>query len=225
MVVLLSLNGVAAGVLPVSKTAEIKRTLTSVAALEVAAKAALIVDQAPKEQRQEISIEVVRIVAAKKVSVLPAVVGAIAKISPENSAAIASEAASLSPEQAESIANAAASAAPAQAAQIAAHVAKATPKNAVQVARSVASRVPEATGEIQENVAVSVPSSRTALQEDETLVRYSRSSATSSIHIPALITTFRGSINGIPARKPPARIPAGLIEFGYDAARDDYGRP
>lgn len=222
MALLLSLNGVAVGALPVSKSVEIKRALADVAAPEIAARAASLVAEAPILQREEISLEVVRLIAAKKVSVLPAVVGAISKISPENSATIAGEAASLSPEQAESIAAAAASVAPAEAGKIAAHVAKATPKNAVMIARTVAALAPEEIGDIQENVAVSVPSSRADLQADETLIRYSRASATAQVGLQGSISSHRGTIRGrILPLIAQLRIASGRIALGsFDGARN-----
>src|SRR5262245_38341608 len=85
-----------------------KIELSSVAVLEMPAKAATLVSKAPVKDRAVITAAVIKNVADLKVTALPATVGAIAKATPEMAATAAAAATSAQPKLAVDVAKAAA---------------------------------------------------------------------------------------------------------------------
>jgi len=125
-----------------------KKALSSVSALEMPAKAAELVKQAPAKDREVVTSAVVNNAAAIKPMTLPAVVGAIAKSTPDMAATAAAVAAAAQPKLALEIARAAATAAPTQAKAVVASVCKVLPKEYHSVAVAVAQIAPDSAGGI-----------------------------------------------------------------------------
>lgn len=123
-----------------------KKALSSVSALEMPSKAADLVKQAPAKDREIVTSAVVNNAAVIKPLTLPAVVGAIAKSTPDMAATAASVGASAQPKLALEIARAAAAAAPGQAKAVVAAVCKALPKEYQGIAVAVAQIAPDSTG-------------------------------------------------------------------------------
>jgi hypothetical protein len=115
----------------------IKSEVLSVPVPEMPAKAADLVKNAEKKDRQAVALTAVRAVVAKHKAAAPLDVSAIAKIAPELAPAVAAASAEIAPEQAATIAIAAVSAAPAQALPIRDSVVKAAPTQAPRVVASV----------------------------------------------------------------------------------------
>jgi len=120
-----------------------KQALSSVSVLEMPVKAAQLVSQTAKKDREIVTSAVVKNAAALKPTALPAVVGAIAKSTPEMAATAAAVAASEQPNLATAIAQAAAFSAPAQAIEIAKAISKALPDQARQVALAISTVAPK----------------------------------------------------------------------------------
>src|ERR1044071_4020679 len=85
----------------------IKKTINTVPVPELAAKAAELVTQAAKEDREAVAVTVVRAAITKSRSSAPLVVAAISKAAPEVAAPISRVAAEMEPAQSGSIAAAA----------------------------------------------------------------------------------------------------------------------
>jgi hypothetical protein len=115
----------------------IKSEVLGVPVPEMPAKAADLVKNADKKDRQAVALTAVRAVVAKHKAAAPLVVSAIAKIAPELAPAVAGASAEIAPEQAATIAAAAVAAAPAQALPIRDVVVKAAPTQAPRVVASV----------------------------------------------------------------------------------------
>lgn len=100
----------------------IKKTLNAVPVPELAAKAAELVEESSKEDRETVAITVVRAAIHKSRSSAPLVVAAISKVAPEVAGPVSRIAAEMEAGQSASIAAAATSAAPAARAEIASSV-------------------------------------------------------------------------------------------------------
>jgi hypothetical protein len=206
--------------MPESQALAIKKIVADVPAAELAAKAANLVVQADKTDRQEVAVTTVREIAAKRPATIVAVVGAIAKAAPDLSPVVAAEAAKLVAERAPEIAKAATAGAPAQADQIAAAVTKVSPKSAVKVTSAIVAVVPDQTTRVVDAVVSLVPSARPEIAN--TLSRMTERSASGSGGNGTIIT-LPGTISGKPApNQPPSD--AGTPTAGADSARK-YGSP
>jgi hypothetical protein len=208
-----------ASAMPESQALAIKKIVADVPAAELAAKAANLVVQADKTDRQEVAVTTVREIAAKRPATIVAVVGAISKAAPDLSPVVAAEAAKLVAERAPEIAKAATAGAPAEADQIAAAVAKVTPKSAAKVAGAVVTVVPDQSTKVVDAVLNLVPSARDDLS---TISRMSQRSASGSGGNGTIIT-LPGTISGKPAPNVPP-VDAGTPTAGADSARK-YGSP
>ncbi len=124
---------------PLSSASEItiQKTLSGVRVPELPAKAASLVSIARTEEREAVTVAVVRAAIKASPTTAPAVVGAIAKVAPKMAALAAATAVALEPKQAAAIARAAASAAPLEAEQIIAAMTKDNPTLASVVSQSV----------------------------------------------------------------------------------------
>jgi hypothetical protein len=199
----------------------IRKAVANAPAAEVAAKAAQIVSQATKADRQDAAVATVREIVSKKPATLIAAIGAMTKAAPDLSVAIVTAATKLSPDQAAQIAKAAATSAPDQADQIAAAVAKLTPKTALQVTEAVALAVPSQSSKIVEMVLAAVPSAQNEITSSSVLSRSTqRSAATGGSG--GIITTRPGTISGNTPTTPPSSV--GTSVAGADPQRA-YGSP
>jgi hypothetical protein len=90
----------------------IKRSVNEVAVAELPAKAAQLVTEAPKEDREAVAVTVVRAAIRKSRSSAPLIVSAVSKAAPEVAAPVSRVAAEMESGQSSSIAAAAVSAAP-----------------------------------------------------------------------------------------------------------------
>ncbi|MEY4385920.1 MAG: hypothetical protein RLY20_1203 [Verrucomicrobiota bacterium] len=134
-----------------------KKDLSSVTVLEMPAKAAGLVAQAPAKDRAVVTSAVVKSVAAIKVTALPATVGAIAKSSPDMAATAAAVATSVEPKLAVDVSKAAAASAPTKAGEIVAAVCKVLPENFRNVAAIVAKIAPDQAKQILAGVGTAIP--------------------------------------------------------------------
>jgi hypothetical protein len=116
---------------------EIKTSVLSVPIPEMPAKAAALVKNAEKKDRQAVAITAVRAIVVKHKAAAPLVISAISKIAPELAPVVAAAGAEIATEQAASIANAAAIAAPQQAPEVAVAVAKVAPTQSSSIAAVV----------------------------------------------------------------------------------------
>lgn len=138
-----------------------KQVLVSVTVLEMPAKAAELVKQAPKADREVVTSATVNNAAALRPTALPAVVGAIARAVPEMAATAASVAAAAQPKLAVEIARAAAVSAPTQAVAIVKAIGAALPAHVRDVALTVSTLVPKDTAKTLVAMANEVSSSST----------------------------------------------------------------
>ena len=134
---------------PLSAATEstIQKTLSGVRAPELPAKAAALVERVPVEEREAVTVAVVKAAIKANPTTAPAVVGAIARVAPKMAALAAATAVSLEPKQAAAIARAAASAAPLEAEQIIAAMTKENPAIASLISQSVSLVVSPKLGE------------------------------------------------------------------------------
>jgi hypothetical protein len=143
----------------------VKEALSKVTVMEIPAKAADLVAQAPVAQRDATAVDVVKISLQKNPTIAPAVVGTIVRKSPETAPVVAATAASLQPKQAKLIAQAAASAAPTKAREIVKSVCKLFPKESREIAVAVAQVAPKQAQEILAGVADAAPELKTAIEQ------------------------------------------------------------
>ena len=122
--------------------------LKTVSVVELPAKASQTISLAKADEREAVTVAVIRAVASKHPSALVSVVAAIAKANPDMASVAAASAASLSPKHTEAIALAAAKAAPSAVEKIAASIAKALPGYSLAVADTLANFAPGAARQI-----------------------------------------------------------------------------
>jgi hypothetical protein len=198
-------------------TRAIKAALTSVPALEMPAKAAALVKQAPAKQSDATTKEVV--LAAVKISppATVSVVGAIAKENTQAASVAAGTAASKMPKQAASIAKAAATSAPSQAGKIVEAVCKAAFRDYKAVALAVAQVVPSAGKEILDAVAAAIPSTKAYIASAQSYY----ASTSTEVSVSAVLQQMEvaqstsGSVAGFdPLLSPPPVQGAPFVPFG-----------
>ena len=101
---------------------DIKTTVLSVPVPEMPAKAAELVINAEKQDRQAVAVTAVRAIVMKHRAAAPVVIAAVSKAAPDLAPVVALAAAEIAPEQKDYIVRAASLAAPAQATKIASTV-------------------------------------------------------------------------------------------------------
>lgn len=144
--------------------AEIGYKFVGVPAPEIAAKAASLVSKAsPAEQKQTTIDAVTAAIQVKTVSA-PAVVGEIARSTPESAAVAAVTAAKLQPQQLGAITKAAVSAAPKQLKEIVAALCKEFPHKVHLIANAAAGAVHGKDKEILSGVAEGLPALKSSLE-------------------------------------------------------------
>jgi len=132
--------------------------LSAVSPAELPAKSADLVSQADLKNRLQTTIDVVKAAVGLNPAAAPAIVGTIAKSTPEMASAAAATAVALVPNQAIAIAHAAAAAAPSQAGKIVEAICRVVPNVYKEVANSVASAAPGAGKAILAGVSAAIPS-------------------------------------------------------------------
>jgi hypothetical protein len=140
------------------------KTLSAVKAAELPAKAADLVSQAKKADRQATTINVVKAALGINPAAAPAIVGAIARAVPEMAIIAASTAAAEQPKQVVAIAKAAAAGAPSQISGIVRVACRAVPNEYRNIAVGVSQTVPGAGSEILKGVASAFPELKPAIE-------------------------------------------------------------
>ena len=136
-------------------------TLSAVSPAELPAKSAELVSQANSKNRLATTADVVKAAVGLNPAATPAIVGTIAKATPEMASVAAATAVALVPDQAIAIARAAAAAAPSQAGKIVEAVCRIVPSAYKAVANTVAGVVPGSGKAILAGLSAAIP----ALQE------------------------------------------------------------
>jgi hypothetical protein len=143
-------------------SAALQKSFAQISRVELPAKAAYLVQSAKLGERSELTRRVVLAAARVSVAVVPAVVGAISKTTPEMAALAAGEAAREQPAQAWAIARAAAAEAPGQTRAIELAVCSALPGDSGKVAPRVEHAVPNPGTQFREAPAKRVAGMRNA---------------------------------------------------------------
>ena len=128
----------------------INQTIKEAPAADLPVKAAELVKQSAKKQKESVAVAVVRAAIAKKPASAVSVVSSVVKAAPATAPAVAAAAAKLAPDQVEAIATAAALAAPELADKIVAAIADIYPKDEERVAKAVMLAVPQAQAKIRQ---------------------------------------------------------------------------
>ena len=140
------------------------KTLSAVTAAELPAKAAELVSQAKKSDRQATTISVVKAALGINPAAAPAIVGAIARAVPEMAAIAASTAAAEQPKQVVAIAKAAAAGAPSQISAIVKATCRAVPNEYQNIAMAVSQVVPGSGNEVLKGVAAAFPEMKPSIE-------------------------------------------------------------
>ena len=144
---------------------QLTKTLKSVPAADMPAKAALLVKQAKSEARQSTTINVVKAAVAADPSATVEVVSAIAKAVPDMASVAAATAATLQPKQASLITKAAVAAAPSQVGEIVQAVCLVVPSDYRSVALAASDAAPSASKEIVTAVGTAIPSMKRSISQ------------------------------------------------------------
>jgi hypothetical protein len=128
----------------------INKTIKEAPAADLPVKAAEMVTQTSKKEKEAVAVAVVRAAIAKKPASAVSVVSSVVKAAPFTAPAVAAAAAKLAPDQVEAIAIAAALAASDVADKIVAAIADVYPNLEERVAKAVMSAVPQAQAKIRQ---------------------------------------------------------------------------
>src|SRR6266568_3594165 len=128
----------------------INKTIKEAPAADLPVKAAEMVTQSAKKEKEAVAVAVVRAAIAKHAAVAVSVVSSVVKAAPATAPAVAAAAAKLAPDQVEAIATAAALAAPEMADKIVAAISEVDPKAQERVAKAVMLAVPQAQSRIRQ---------------------------------------------------------------------------
>ena len=128
----------------------INKTITEAPAADLPARAAEMVTQATKKEKEAVAVAVVRAAIAKKPASAVSVVSSVVKAAPSTAPAVAAAASKLAPDQVEAIATAAALAASEVADKIVAAIADVYPNLEERVAKAVMLAVPQAQAKIRQ---------------------------------------------------------------------------
>lgn len=142
-----------------------KQKLNNVKPLELPAKCAVLVAQAPATEKEMATVQVIDASVTIHPAATPAVVGAIAKAVPEMAGIAAARAVMLQPKLAAAITKAAAAAAPAEAGRIVYSVCRSAPGSYKTVAAAAASAVPAAGSEILGALTLAIPALKPFIQD------------------------------------------------------------
>ena len=128
----------------------INKTIIEAPAADLPIKAAEMVKQAAKKEKEAVAVAVVRAAIAKKPASAVPVVSSVVKAAPATALAVVAAATKLAPDQMEAIAVAAALAAPELADKIVAAIAEVFPKAEERVAKAVMLAVPQSQAKIRQ---------------------------------------------------------------------------
>src|SRR6266568_5862476 len=128
----------------------INKTIKEAPAADLPVKAAEMVTQSAKKEKEAVAVAVVRAAIAKKPASAISVVSSVVKAAPSTAPAVAAAAAKLAPDQVEAIATAAALAAPELADKVVAAISEVDPKAEERVAKAVMLAVPQAQAKIRQ---------------------------------------------------------------------------
>jgi len=128
----------------------INKTIKEAPAADLPVKAAEMVTQSAKKEKEAVAVAVVRAAIAKKPASAVSVVSSVIKAAPSTAPAVAAAAAKLAPDQVEAIAVAAALAAPELADKIVAAITDVYPKAEERVAKAVMLAVPQAQAKLRQ---------------------------------------------------------------------------
>jgi hypothetical protein len=128
----------------------INKTIKEAPAADLPVKAAELVTQSAKKEKEAVAVAVVRAAIAKKPASAVSVVSSVVKAAPFTAPAVAAAAAKLAPDQVEAIATAAALAASEIADKIVAAIADVYPNLEERVAKAVMLAVPQAQAKIRQ---------------------------------------------------------------------------
>jgi hypothetical protein len=128
----------------------INKTIKEAPAADLPARAAEVVSQTAKKDKEAVAVAVVRAAITKKPASAVSVVSSVIKAAPSTAPAVAAAAAKLAPDQLEAIATAAALAAPELADKIVAAIVDVYPKAEERVAKAVMMAVPQAQASIRQ---------------------------------------------------------------------------
>ena len=128
----------------------INKTIKAAPAADLPVKAAELVTQSAKKEKEAVAVAVVRAAIAKKPAIAVSIVSSVVKAAPFTAPAVAAAAAKLAPDQLEAIATAAALAAPELADKIVAAIVDVYPKAEERVAKAVMLAVPQAQAKIRQ---------------------------------------------------------------------------
>ena len=156
-IVTIGLSLVCLGAFSSLDAASLKKTLSSVPAAELPAKAAQLIADTKTRDQKPTTINVVKTALGINPAAAPAIVGAIARAVGPMASVAAGTAAEEQPKQACAIAKAAAAAAPSEAGQIVLAVCRAAPSEYRCIAVAVSEVAPDANKEILEAVAIALP--------------------------------------------------------------------
>ena len=171
--------------------------LSAVSPAELPAKSAELVSQADSKTRLQTTVDVVKAAVGLNPAAAPAIVGTIAKSTPEMASAAAATAVALVPNQAIAIARAAAAAAPSQAGKIVEAVCRVVPTVYKEVANTVAGVAPGAGKAILAGVSAAIP----ALQESIAKALTGNNGGTPSVSV--VLDQVSASISATPQPGPP----------------------
>jgi len=132
------------------EVSSITQSIKDAPVADLPAKAAEMVTQSAKKEKQAVAVAVVRAAIAKKAASAVSVVSSVVKAAPFTAPAVAAAAAKLAPDQLEAIATAAALAAPDLADKIVAAITDVYPKAEERVAKAVMLAVPQAQAKIRQ---------------------------------------------------------------------------
>ncbi len=128
----------------------INNTIKEAPVADLPVKAAEMVTQATKKEKEAVAVAVVRAAIAKKPASAVPVVSSVVKAAPATAPAVVAAATKLAPDQMEAIAVAAALAAPELADKIVAAIAEVYPKAEERVAKAVMLAVPQSQAKIRQ---------------------------------------------------------------------------
>ena len=171
--------------------------LSAISPAELPAKSAELVSQADSKTRLQTTVDVVKAAVGLNPAAAAAIVGTIAKSTPEMASVAAATAVALVPNQAIVIARAAAAAAPSQAGKIVEAVCRVVPNAYKAVANAVAGVAPGAGKAILAGVSAAIP----ALQESIAKALTGNNGGTPSVSV--VLDQVSASISAAPHTGPP----------------------
>jgi hypothetical protein len=196
----------------------LKKTLSSVPAAELPAKAAQMIVDTKIPDREPTTINVVKAAVGLHPAAAPAIVGAIARAVVKMAPVAAGTAAEEQPKQACAIAKAAAAAAPSQAGQIVLAVCRAAPNDYRCIAIAVSQAAPGSRNDILRAVGYARPELESEIE---------KALDSSGANVPSVATTLdkaAASLSQSGPGRPPNHVPPGP-PIGLPPGGHNYAKP